>query len=220
VAVSMLADVVTLHDPSCSGECRPSYCISDLEALCRDVLNDHLAEGVRTSGGISGPTKTLTPSEYDDALCFLIGTGWEAWQRFNPVDDGRGSNRVAGYATWILHRRVVDWRRRTFGYARNGTARQLVEYDPRQHDAVHWDPELGGGREIDAEAMSVEGRAALEMVRPLFGDEELSQGELAARLGVPKGKVSKGVSLVRRELKAQGFGRVPSDTICTVVERA
>jgi hypothetical protein len=199
----MLAGVLTLHDPSCSGSCRPAYCIADLEALCRSVLNDHLLAGVKKGGRISGPTSPLTLSQYDDALAFLVGTGWELAQRFN----GRG--RLAGYVQSFLFLRIVDWRRATGGSTRYGTPLQFVEYDPRQHDGVHWDPDLNGGR-IDVEAMSAEGREALAMVTPLFGDEPLSQAELAGRLGVPQGRVSKGVSLVRRELQELAHSRCPA----------
>jgi hypothetical protein len=211
VALSMLAGVLTLHDPSCSGECRPAYCIADLESLCRSVLNDHLVAGVKRRGRISGPTSPLTPSQYDDCLVFLLGTGWELAQKFN----GRG--RLAGYVQSFLFMRVVDWRRRTFGNSRYGPAPQFVEYDPRQHDTVHWDRKLNGGREIDVEALTPEARAALELIRPLYGAEPVTQQELAARLGCPVGRVSKGAALVRRELELQGLAPMNGTEVATRV---
>jgi DNA-directed RNA polymerase specialized sigma24 family protein len=195
----MLTGVLTIHDPSCSGRCPPAYCIADLEALCRSVLNDHLGVGVKKRGRISGPTSPLTHSQYDDALGFLIGTGWELAQRFN----GRG--RLAGYVQSFLFMRIIDWRRRTSGNARYGPPPQFVEYNPWQHDSVHWDPDLNGGREIEVEAMSAEAQKALELLRPLSEDETLTLGQLAVRGGVTTGRVSKALRLVREEARRQGL---------------
>jgi hypothetical protein len=203
--VSLLSDVLTLHQPGCDGhDCKADECIHDLEALCRTVLMAHLGAGVRKGGRLSGPTEPLTDAEFDDALSFLLMTGWELAQKF------RGG-RLAGYVASFLFMRVVDWRRTTQrGYGRWGPLPLYVEYDPRAHDGsvLHYDAyaELDDGREIDVEAMSAEGRAALELIRPLFA-EELSQRELAARLGVPQGRVAKSVVIVRRELELQGLAR-------------
>src|SRR6266545_5364115 len=169
----MLAGVLTLHDPSCSDRCRPTYCISDLEALCRSVLNDHLCAGVKKGGRISGPTSPLTLSQYDDALVYLIETGWELAQRFN----GRG--RLAGYVQSFLFMRIVDWRRHTFGSSRYGPAPQFVVYDPAVHaSGAHWDAEYDDDA-LDLDAAPAGTREALALIRPLIDGEVQTTGQAA-----------------------------------------
>jgi DNA-directed RNA polymerase specialized sigma24 family protein len=183
--------------------------VRDVEAFCGDVIKK-FTRGERVAHK-PGTDAFLSAADKDDLLAYLLAASWQAWLKFRPDDDGRGTNRFSGFLVWTLHRRVVDFLRLTKGstrYPKGLVVTELVEYRPGLHDAVHYDDYegLSDGREIDVEAMSVEGRAALALVRPLFDDEELTQGKLAARLGVPPGRVAKGVSLVRRELALQGLG--------------
>lgn len=97
--VSMLNSVLSLHD------------IANVEAFCRAVIDDHVAFGVRTANGLSGPTKALTPEDREDLLQYLVMTTWRYSERYHGKDDGRGKLCFSGYVIGILHRRVVDWKR-------------------------------------------------------------------------------------------------------------
>lgn len=203
---------LTLHQPGCDGRrCVPDECIADVEKLARSVISAHERGGVKRNSSLDRRGMTFTASEREDLLAYLIVEAWKARQRFRAGDDGRRpGNRLGGYVVKTLHFRLIDWVRLACGstrYPAGLIVAELVEYRPELHDAAHYDEYegLSDGREIDVEALSDEGRAALAMVLPLFGDEPLSQVELAARLGVPQGRVAKGVSLVRRELELQGL---------------
>lgn len=167
--------------------CRPAYCIADLESLCRSVLNDHLVAGVKKRGRISGPTSPLTLSQYDDALVFLIGAGWELAQRFN----GRG--RLAGFVQSFLFMGIVDWRRQTFGSSRYGPVPVFTSTaTPEADRAEAWlDPEFDDGSVLDRREMSAETLEAFELVWPLVDEPLLTHGDLAARGGVTTGRVAR-----------------------------
>lgn len=87
------------------------YDIDDVEAFCRAALDEHLATGKRRRDGSSTMPAQLSAADYEDALAYLVSTVWEASEQFNPIDDGRGTNRFSGYAITIIHWRIVDWKR-------------------------------------------------------------------------------------------------------------
>jgi DNA-directed RNA polymerase specialized sigma24 family protein len=218
----MLAGVLTLHDPSCSVECRPAYCIADVEKLARSVISAHERAGSKRSGRLDRPGMTLTASDREDLLAHLIAEAWRASQRFRPDDDGRGTNRLAGYVVKTLHFRLVDWVRATKGSTRYPNSRivaTLVPLTPSIEERLtpFLDPEHDDSPALDLEAAPVGTREALELIQPLLDGEPLTQAQLAVRGGVPAGQVQKAVRLVREEAIRQGLRRVPSDTIRTVV---
>src|SRR6266511_5523419 len=153
----MLARPLAIHQDPCGGyACRPAYCIRDLERLCRQVLNSHLRAGARKNGELPG-SQPMSDADYDDALAFLIETGWEVAQDFRVEDDGRGTNKLAGWTVWVLHRRIVDYRRKRYGSTRYGGPRpEVISFDPQAHEVASFDelPSDSNGRYLDRERLS------------------------------------------------------------------
>jgi DNA-directed RNA polymerase specialized sigma24 family protein len=81
----MLGAKLTLHD------------VADAEALCVHV--------VQTSG------LDLSWHQREDLTAYLITECWTLSRRYEPG----GRTSFSTFATYALRRRVVDWRRRTFG---------------------------------------------------------------------------------------------------------
>ena len=217
---------LTLHQPECDGRrCVPDECIADVEKFARSVISAHERAGVKRNGSLDRPGMTLTSSEREDLLAFLVSTAWEARQRFRPGNDGRAKrNRFAGYAAWVLHKRLVDWIRQTKGSTRFPNSRivaTLVPLTPsiEERMAPLFDPEFDDddcGLDLD---VAPEGTCeALAVVGRLVDDERLTQGALAAQLGVPAGRVSKAVRLVREEATRQGLAPTNAAEVATRVE--
>lgn len=147
----MLREPIALHQPGCDGHnCAPGECVLNVEDFARSILNDHIAGGAkRRNGTLTGPYP-LSPADYDECLGELVGASWEAWRRFNPVDDGRGSNRLAGYIAWKLHHEITDWKRRRFKSTRYLTTPVVVmSYDDELGYATHYDADGPIGLRID-----------------------------------------------------------------------
>jgi hypothetical protein len=77
--------------------------VEDVEAFAGAVLAKFL-NGERVAHQ-PGSAAFLSRDDHDDALAFLLAATWSAWLKFNPVDDGRGTNKFSGWLVWILHRR-------------------------------------------------------------------------------------------------------------------
>jgi hypothetical protein len=116
----MLSRPLALHNPNCRGLCAPRDCVQDLEAFCGSIRFAHFGVGVRRSDGTTNGQLMLSSADEEDVLEYLVSRGWELAQRFNPVDDGRGSNRLAGFLTQRLHFACTDWARARFGSTRYG----------------------------------------------------------------------------------------------------
>jgi hypothetical protein len=122
---------LTLHQPGCdSRRCKADECIADVEKLARSVISAHERAGVKRNGRLDRPGMTLTESDREDLLAYLIAEAWKASQRFQPVDDGRGTNRLAGYVVKTLHFRLVDWVRATKGSTRYPNSRIVATLVP------------------------------------------------------------------------------------------
>jgi DNA-directed RNA polymerase specialized sigma24 family protein len=200
----MLAGVLTLHDPSCTGECRPACCIADVEKLARSVLSAHERGGVKRNGGLDRPGMTLTESDREDLLAYLVSTAWQLSQRF----DGRG--RLAGYVVQTLHRRVVDWVRVRFGSTRYPSSKIVATLVPltssvEQRLAPFLDPEFDDGDcGLDLEA-APEAREALELLQPLIDDETVTIAQAAARAHVTPNQITHAAAHVRAAARQQGL---------------
>lgn len=91
--VSLLNGQMTLGD------------VESAEALCRKVLDDRL----RWSSAY------LNPTEYDDALSYLLAECWNLYRRYDP---DKGTQAFSTFAYRILWRRVPSWYRQRFGDTR------------------------------------------------------------------------------------------------------
>jgi DNA-directed RNA polymerase specialized sigma24 family protein len=203
----MLSRPFALHQPGCDGRnCAPNECVRDVEAFCGALLERfHRGERVAHQPGSHA---FLSRDDHDDAIAHLVGASWEAWRRFNPVDDGRGTNRFGGYLSWVLYRRHTDWLRRRYGSTRYGPVATFTPTaDPEVHITDVWlDAEYDDGDYgLDLEAAPAGTREALELIQPLIDGESLTQGQLAVRGGVSTGRVQKAMRLVREEARRQGL---------------
>lgn len=192
----MLPEVVTLHDPACSGRC-DFRCVTDLEKFCWDVAARHLGAGAksRLSGRLQGGGGWLTATDADDLHTYLISVAWRESTRFRADDDGRQSNRLSGWLLMKCHYGVTDWLRQRLGSTRYGPLPDLVPYVADVHDngaVVH--DEYPSDDELD---LSDAARAALKLLAPLA--DGVSQKALAERTGVPPSQIGKAVQLVRAE---------------------
>jgi DNA-directed RNA polymerase specialized sigma24 family protein len=189
--VSMLNGVLTLYD------------IENVEAFCRAVIDDHLAFGVRTANGLSGPPTPLSPDDRDDLLQYLIATTWRYSLRYHGKDDGRGKLCFSGYVIGILHRRVVDWKRtrwRSTRYLKD----PIVEtpYDDELSGAVHHDDELIG---IDPSTLSHQAQHAYRKVCGPLAASGLEPAEFALLTNQSLAWVMQALRIVRAELEQQGI---------------
>lgn len=141
----------------------------------------------------------ISDSAFEDLVDFLIGHGYEAARKYN------GHGRLNGYVLSILHFRATDWTRHEFGSTRDGRRRLTFEpYDAELHDRPgdDDDPSDVAGRELDADALSAEGRGLLEnIIRPIVASGETQVG-YAGRMGVPVSRVVTAFRVVRAELEA------------------
>jgi DNA-directed RNA polymerase specialized sigma24 family protein len=184
------------------------------------VLSAHERGGVKRNGSLDRPGMTLTASDREDLLAYLIAEAWKAGQRFRPGDDGRRpGNRLAGYVVKTLHFRLVDWIRLTKGSTRYPTSRvtTLVPLTPaiEERMAPFRDPEYDDGSVLDHDEMSAETLEALELVRPLVDEPRLTHGDLAARGGVSSGRIGKAMRLVREEAIRQGLAPTNAAEVAT-----
>jgi hypothetical protein len=203
----MLPRRLALHSPNCRGHCVPGDCVQDLEAFAGSVRVAHFGVGVKRSDGSVNGQLTLSSADEEDILGYLISRAWELSQRFNPVDDGRGSNRLAGFLTQRLHFACTDWTRKRFGSTRYGPVATFTPTaDPEVHITEVWlDAEYDGSDALDLEAAPAGTREALELLQPLIHGEVAEQTRLARNRGVSSGRVAQAVRLVRAEAIRQGL---------------
>jgi hypothetical protein len=174
--------------------------VRDVEAFCGDVIAK-FTRGER-AGHKPGSDAFFSPADHDDAMAYLLGEAWIAWQKFNPVDDGRGTNRFSGFLVWTLHRRLVDFLRARYGSTRYNPERLKVRsvtptYDIERHISGAWlDPEYDGADALDLEAAQPGTREALELLRPWLDGEV----QWAKEIGP---EAHHAVALVRGEARRQ-----------------
>lgn len=128
----------------------------------------------------------FSESVEEELRAFLLAAAWETVQRSQAKDDGRGSNRLAGWVVWVLHRRVVDFLRDQFGTKRHGVPRpEMVQFNEQEHTAPSYDdyPHENNGRHIDRSGLSA--RAA----------DELALLELAAETGESRTVIARTLGL-------------------------
>jgi DNA-directed RNA polymerase specialized sigma24 family protein len=197
--VPLLNGRLELHQPGCDHRhCAPLECVLDVEAFCGAVL-EKFNRGERV-GHQPGSHAFQSWDDHDDALANLISASWQAWRNFNPVDDGRGTNRFGGYLSWILYRRHTDWLRKRYGSTRYGP---VVVFTPAADPGVYvtevWlDPELDDANALDLESAPEGMAAALELLQPWLDGEVQSAKEIGPG-------AESAVALVRREARAQGL---------------
>jgi hypothetical protein len=182
--------------------------VRDVEAFCGDVIKK-FTRGERVAHQ-PGSDASFSAADNEDLLAYLLAASWQAWLKFNPIDDGRGTNRFSGYLVWVLHRRVVDWLRQTKGSTRYPKGLVVTSVTPtsnvEQHIAGAWlDPELDDSDALDLEAAPAGTREALELIQPLIDGEPLTQAQLAVRGGVTMHRVGKAKRLVWEEAIRQGL---------------
>ena len=175
--------------------------IENVESFCRAVINEHMKVGVRSHGTLTGPS-SLTLTDQDDLLAYLISLTWELSRKFNTTDDGRGTNRFSGYALSILHKRIVDWQRSRFGSTRYGP-RPVVELtdDERLHVADLVD--LTGPEVLDlvnsVELAPAHRRTLANVVIPMVFNGATAE-DYARKVGKPVGQVNQEIGALRRAL--------------------
>jgi DNA-directed RNA polymerase specialized sigma24 family protein len=201
--------VLSLHQAGCDGRhCVPDKCIADVEKLARSVLSAHERGGVKRNGSLDRPGMTLTESDREDLLAYLVSTAWQLAQKFEP---GRG--RLAGYVVQNLHRRLIDWTRVRFGSARYPSSKivaVLVTLTPEIEErfAPFLDPEFDDGDcGLDLDAAPAGTREALELLQPLIDDETVTIAQAADRARVKPGEVTQALVLVRAAARQQGLAR-------------
>jgi hypothetical protein len=200
--VPLLNGRLELHAPNCRGTCRPDDCVADLEAFCGSIRAAHFGVGVKRGDGTVNGQLTLTHSDREDLLAYLLGRAWELSQRFNPADDGRGSNRLAGFLTQRLHFACTDWTRARWGSTRFGP---IAVFTPTAHPEVHiteasLDVEYEGDYEdvLDLDAARPGTREALELLQPWLDGEVRSAKEIGPG-------AESALTLVRGEARRQGL---------------
>jgi hypothetical protein len=206
----MLSERFAIHSANCHGFCAPGECIQDVEKLAQSVLLAHERAGVKRNGRLDRPGMTLSESDREDLLSFLVATAWEASQRFHPNDDGRGTNRLAGYVVWTLHRRLVDWVRQRFGSTRYPNSRivaTLVPLTPAIEERMtpFLDPELGDSDALDLEAAPAGTAAALALLQPWLDGEVGTVAQAAELAHVKPYQVTNAFALVRAAARQQGL---------------
>lgn len=183
--------------------------VRDVEAFCGDVIAK-FTRGERAAHK-PGSDAFFSQADKDDALAYLLGEAWIAWRKFNPVDDGRGTNKFSGYLVWILHRRLVDFMRLRFGSTRYPNSRivaTLVPLTPviEERIAPFLDPECDSDDYgLDLESAPAGTREALELLQPLIDEEVRTIAEAAERAQVPPGRVTRAVAQVRAVARQQGL---------------
>jgi DNA-directed RNA polymerase specialized sigma24 family protein len=188
----LLPEVVSPHSPACKGECDVRDCVLDAERLVASVVERQLGGGTKRKDGSfqggGGGGGWLSLDDVDDLRACLLTELWEASERFN----GRG--RLAGYAVWILHKRLVDWLRERFGKKKRRL--ELVPFDPRLHDVastVDEYPSDENGRHLDRDTLS---EKALDQLALLELALESDQGLAAVARELD---VSSSLNALRRE---------------------
>jgi hypothetical protein len=183
--------------------------VRDVEAFAGDVIAK-FTRGERAAHK-PGTDAFLSPADKDDLLAFLLGASWEAWLKFNPIDDGRGTNRFSGYLVWVLHRRVVDWIRQTKGSTRYPNSRIVTELVPltptiEERLAPFLDPEYDDGDYgLDLDVAPPGTREALELLQPLIDDDAENVKQVAERAHAEPRQVVSALALVRAAARRQGL---------------
>lgn len=144
----------------------------------------------------------MSMADYEDCLTDLFGACWIASQRFNPVDDGRGSNRLAGYLAWKLHKEIIDWKRRRWKSTRYLTT-PIIEtpYDDELSGATHADDELVG---LNAKTFHWRARDAYERTCLPLAESGMDWVKFAFASGQGVNRVRRALQIVREELVLQG----------------
>jgi DNA-directed RNA polymerase specialized sigma24 family protein len=206
----MLSRRLALHNPNCRGLCASGDCVQDLEAFAGSIRVAHFGAGVKRSNGSIDGQLTLSSADADDVLAYLLSRAWELAQRFNPVDDGRGTTRLAGFLAQRLHFAWTDWTRKRFGATRYGPVAVFTPTaDPELHVTDVWlDAEYEGGYE-DALDLDAATREALELIRPLIDDETVTIAQAAERAHVKPYHVTRALTQVRAATRRQGL--IPPD---------
>jgi hypothetical protein len=198
----MLNGVIALHD------------IEDVEAFCRAVIHDHLAFGVRTLNGLSGPSE-LSADDRDELLQFLIVTAYRYSERYHGLDDGRGKLCFSGYVIGILHKRVVDWKRsrwRSTRYLKEPVVE--MSYDDELGYAVHHDVDGPIGVRIDPRKFYGQVANAYKRVckplaesgfDPMADDAPAQLARFAVQTGQSVSWIHHALRIVRAELEQQGI---------------
>jgi len=71
----------------------------------------------------------LTPQELEDLHTYLIEETWLLSQRYKP-----GGITFSTWAGHTLPKRIIDWKRKTYGRTTNQQIRPtLIPHDPRHH---------------------------------------------------------------------------------------
>jgi len=170
--------------------------VDSAESLARKVLDDRL----RASGAY------LNPTEYDDALSYLVAEAWALYQRYDP---SKGTQTFSTFAYRILWRRVASWYRQRFGDTRYRQKPTWVSLDDADLDEIaadwEWDDNASGGSEelytrINPQALTPEGRMIFEHIARPHIEEDLSLEQIAERRGYSRRYVSRAFDRLRQEL--------------------
>jgi hypothetical protein len=203
----MLPRALALHSPNCRGACAPGECVQDLEAFCGSIRAAHFGAGVKRGDGSIDGHLALSGSDRDDLLAFLLGRAWELSQRFNAVDDGRGTTRLGGFLAQRLHFACTDWTRKRFGSTRYGPIAVFTPTaDPELHITDVWlDDYDDGDYGLDLDAAPAGTREALELIRPLIDDETVTNAQAAEMAHVKPQQVTRALTQVRAAARRQGL---------------
>jgi RNA polymerase sigma factor (sigma-70 family) len=167
--------------------------VENVESLARRVLDDRL----RASNAY------LNPTEYEDALSYLVAEAWVLSTRHDPE---KGTASFSTYAYRILWRRVASWYRQRFGDTRYRVKPTWVSLDDNDLDeiAADWEWEEPADQtlyqRINVDALSPESRKIFEKVARPMVEEDLSLEQIAGRLGRDRRWVSRALDRLRAEL--------------------
>lgn len=155
------------------------------ESFARKVLDERL----KAMGAF------LNPTEYDDALSYLVAELWMLHGRFDPSKGVRFST----YAYRILWRRVASWYRQRFIDTRYRSKPVMVSLEDTDTLASPGD-ELPLGR-INVAALTPEGRMILSrLARPMV-EEDLSLQQAAEQFGYGRRWCREALDRLRDEIR-------------------
>ena len=123
--MTLLGGVLRLHN------------VTDVERLCAAVLERQKA--------------SIPASEHADVLAYLIACCWELSLRYDPAKDKKPN--FAAYASFVLARRLVDWRRARYGRTRFQYADRTIEHE-RRPAALSLDAPIGDDGTADGSGRS------------------------------------------------------------------
>lgn len=164
--------------------------VENAEALGRRVLDDRLRYS----------SAHLNPTEYEDALSYVIAEAWVLWRGFDP---DRSTQSFSTYAYRILWNRVSSWYRQRFGDTRYRANPVFVSFDEAQDlDDLEYDSsaDITIYTRINVAALSPDARNVLKKIVEPMVEKDLTAEQIAEEFGYSRRWVARGLERLRAEL--------------------